>query len=190
MAEYWTTFLALITAATLVLASCWPGDASTSRRDVSHGALSQGPKCETDSLRPSTAAPAEGLWLADESSQARRVAVMVGPARAIEGDLRVLRRLEAIEVGTRGDTLRNETNGATVHLELLPARSAEALGVTADDTGRGQHPVATYAVGSAVIVAAYEACTTGVTSPRLRYLRLDSRGRVVTDVMLKRVSTG
>ena len=189
MAGHWTTFMALIGAA-LVLASCWRDDAATSRKDGSNGALSQAPKCEADSLRPSTAAPAEGLWLTEESSQAERVAVMVGPARAIEGDLRVLRRLEAIEVGIRGDTLRNETNGATVHLELLPVRSVETLGAAAGDTEHPQQPVATYAVGSAVIVAAYEACTTGVTSPRLRYLRHDSRGRVVTDVMLQRVSTG
>jgi len=181
--------MALITA-TLALAGCSGGDATTNRKDVSNGALSQDPKCWADSLRPSTAAPAEGLWLADASSQVQQVAVMVGPARAIEGDLRVLRRLEAIEVGTGGDTLRNETSGATVHLELLPARSAETLGVASSDTVHEQHPVATYAVGSTVIVAAYEACTTGVASPRLRYLRHDSRGRVLTDVMLQRVSTG
>jgi hypothetical protein len=182
-----TIFMTLI-AATLVLASCWRGDATTSRKDVSNGALPVGPECETDSLRPSTAAPAEGLWLAEESSQAMRVAVMVGPARAIEGDLRVLRRLEAIEVGVRGDTLRNEANGATVHLELLPARSVETLGAAGGDTVDARHPVATYAVGPAVIVAAYEACAAGVTSPRLRYLRFDSRRRVVTDVMLQRLS--
>lgn len=188
MVGHWTTFMALIIA-TLLLATCWRGDA-TSSKGVSNASLSQVPKCEADSLRPSTAAPAEGLWLAEESTQAGRVAVMVGPASAIEGDLRVLRRLEAIEIGTGGDTLRNETNGVAVHLELVPARSAETLGTAAGDTVYAQHAVATYAVGSTVIVAAYEVCTTGVSSPRLRYLRHDSRGRVVTDVMLQRVSTG
>lgn len=128
--------------------------------------------------------------MVEASSQARQVAVMVGPARAIAGDLRVVRRLEAIEVGGRGDTLRSQTNDATVHLGLVPAGSGETLGMAPGDTGLAQHPVATYAVGPAVIVAAYEACAAGVTSPRLRYVRRDSRGRIVTDVTLQRVSTG
>ena len=189
MAWHWRAVV-LVIITTLALASCWRGDGTMSRKDVSNGALTPGAACEADSLKPSTAAPAEGLWLAEESSQARRVAVMVGPARTMEGELRVLRRLEAIEVGTGGDTLRNETNGASVHLGLVPARSVETLGVAVGDTGQAQHPVATYAVGPVVIVAAYEACATGGTSPRLRYLRRDSRGRVVTDLMLQRVSTG
>lgn len=189
MVGHWRTVLALFVA-TLALASCLREDASASRKGVSNGALTETPTCAADSLRPSTAAPAEGLWLAEASSQAPYVAVMVGPARAIAGDLRVVRRLEAIEVGVRGDTLRSQTNDATVHLGLVPAGSGETLGVAAGDTGRAQHPVAIYAVGPAVIVAAYEACAAGVNSPRLRYVRRDSRGRIVTDVTLKRVSTG
>jgi hypothetical protein len=184
-----TISLALITAA-LALVGCWRGEPPASRQGISNGALSQVPECETDSLRPSTAAPAEGLWLAEESTQARHVAVLVGPAGAIEGDLRVLRRLEAIEVVMSGDTLRSESSGAAVRLELLPARSDETLGVAVGDSARPRHPVATYAVGPAVLVGAYEGCAMGITSPRLRYLRQDAKGRVVTDVMLRRVSTG
>ena len=189
MVGHWAITIVLVIM-TLILASCRRGDATSGRAGVANGALSQAPSCEGDSLRPSTAAPAEGLWLADDSTQARRIAVMVGPARAIEGDLRVLRRLEAIEVGAGGDTVRHETNGAAVHLDLVPARPAPALGAVAADAAHPQQPVATYAVGTAVIVAAYEACATGVTSPRLRYIRHDAKGRVVTDVMLQRVSRG
>jgi hypothetical protein len=189
MAGHSTLSLTLLTAV-LALVGCWRGDPPAGREGVSNGALSQVPVCETDSLRPSTAAPAEGLWLAEESTQARRVAVMVGSASAIEGDLRVVRRLEAIEVGVSGDTLRSESSGAAVHLELLPARSAETLGVAVGDSARPRHPVATYAVGPAVIVGAYEGCAMGITTPRLRYLRRDAKGRVITDVILRRVSTG
>jgi hypothetical protein len=189
MVGHWAITIVLVIM-TLILASCRRGDATSGRAGVANGALSQAPSCEGDSLRPSTAAPAEGLWLADDSSQARRIAVMVGPTRAIEGDLRVLRRLEVIEVGAGGDTVRHETTGAAVHLELVPARPAPALGAVAADAAHPQQPVATYAVGTTVIVAAYEACATGVTSPRLRYIRHDAKGRVVTDVMLQRVSRG
>lgn len=189
MVGHSTISFALIAAA-LALVSCWRGDPPANRQGVSNGLLSQVPRCDTDSLRPSTAAPAEGLWLAEESTQARRVAVMVGPAVAIEGDLRVLRRLETIEVGVSGDTLRSESSGAAVHLELLPARGAETLGVAAGDSARPRHSVATYAVGPAVVVGAYEGCAMGITSPRLRYLRRDAKGRVITDVILQRVSTG
>ena len=187
MVGHWAITIVLVTMM-LILTGCQRGDATSGHSGVANGLVSQAPACEGDSLRPSTAAPAEGLWLADDSSQARRIAVMVGPAGAIEGDLRVLRRLEAIEIGAGGDTVRHETNGAAVHLELVPGRPAGALGAVAADTGHPQQPVATYAVGTAIIVAAYEACATGITSPRLRYIRHDGKGRVVTDVMLRRVS--
>ena len=144
--------------------------------------------CEGDSLKPSTAAPAEGLW-EDDRRAAGRVAVMVGPTRATAGDTRLVRHIETMEVTSRGDTLRR-TMDATVRLELLPALPGEALGDPTTTGASGNRPTAAYALDGTVMVAAYEACPTSARAPRLRYLRRDPRGHLVTDLMLHRASGG
>ncbi|HUQ81266.1 MAG TPA: hypothetical protein VM076_09025 [Gemmatimonadaceae bacterium] len=148
------------------------------------------PGCAGDSLRPSTAAPAEGLWLTEGASE-RSVAVMVGPARAAAGDTRVVRRVETVEVVAVGDTLRRVADETTVRLELVPLLPGEALG-DADGSASAvaDVPAAAYVIGPTIMVTAYEPCATSARVPRLRYLRRDARGRPVTDVLLQRASGG
>jgi hypothetical protein len=94
-----------------------------------------------------------------------------------------------MEVSEAGDTIRLRLDAATVSLELLPAPAPEPLGVgrMADSTVR-THPVAIYSPSPRVRLAAYEPCVTRGSGPRIRYLRRDAVGRVVTDVMLQRAS--
>lgn len=47
-------------------------------------------------------------------------------------------------------------------------------------------PAAVYAVGPLVLLASYEPCGLGIREPLIRYLRLDGKGRVATDVLLQR----
>jgi len=85
-----------------------------------------------------------------------------------------------------------------VRLELLPP----LRGGSRPDSGTGpsdeqheqhpadQHPAAVYAVTPLILLASYEPCAIGAAVPRLRYIRRDANGRVVTDVMLARTSGG
>jgi hypothetical protein len=150
--------------------------------------------CAGDSLRPSAAAPAHGLWLHEQPASGgrgptRRVAAMIGPPRSDERALVVTRAVESMEVSASGDTLRHRVDAARVSLELLPMSDRDTLGGRgpADSTVRA-HPAATYSVSSRVRLAAYEPCATSSRGPRIRYLRLDVAGRIVTDVMLYRAS--
>lgn len=145
------------------------------------------PGCADDSLRPATAAPAEGLWTF-ESGSTGRVAAMVGPTRVQAGKTRVTRRVETIETQRDGRTIRQAMDTAAVHLELLPAL-ADSLGAVAGSRG-GASPAAVYAVGSHTVLASYEACAGRGNAPRLRYLRRDGGGHPVVDVMLRRTSGG
>jgi hypothetical protein len=114
---------------------------------------------------------------------------MIGPPRSDERALVVTRPVESMEVSASGDTIRHRDAAATVSLELLPASDLDTVGGRdlADATVRA-HPAATYSVSSRVRLAAYEPCATSSRGPRIRYLRLDAAGRIVTDVMLHRAS--
>ena len=177
-------------AASVALSGCREGRPAASELS---GALAMpvrvAPPCESESLRPSTAAPAEGLWLTDRLSPAR-VAVMVGPARSTAGDARVTRRIESVEVRGQSDTLRRVSDEAMVRLELLPSLEDAALGSAPGTPATDGQPAAVYMLAGGIVVAAYEPCATSVRTPRLRYLRRDSRGRVVIDVLLQRASGG
>ena len=152
---------------------------------VSTGQLADG--CADDSLRPAVAAPAQGLWL-NERAFAGRVAAMIGPATPDEQALVVTRPVESVEVSESGDTTRYRAGAAKVTLELLPpVGSLGADSMPAGSTA-APHPAATYAVSAHVWLAAYEPCATSHRGPRIRYLRRDSAGRIVTDVMLYRAS--
>ena len=144
------------------------------------------PGCGDDSLRPATAAPAEGLWVFESASRGR-VAAMVGPSQVRSGETRVVRRVETMETRLDGKTIRLALDTAVVHLELLPA-PPDSLG-RAIAGARGA-AAAVYAVSPRVLLASYEPCAASRASPRLRYLRRDSGGRAVTDVMLRRTSGG
>ena len=151
---------------------------------VSTGELSRA--CAGDSLRPAAAAPAQGLWLFERAS-GERVAAMIGPPRPDERALVITRSVESLEVSASGDTLRHRTGAATVSLELLPPLGSFGGEGVADSVAT-PHPAATYAISPRVRLAAYEPCVTSNGGPRIRYLRRDAAGRIVTDVMLHRAS--
>lgn len=144
--------------------------------------------CAGDSLRPATAAPAQGLWLFEQSS-GERVAAMIGPPLPADRALVVARQVESVEVSGSGDTIRYRVDAATVSLELLPPLGPVTLGGSAPAaSAAGARPAATYAVSPRVRLAAYEPCATSRRGPRVRYLRRDAAGRIVTDVLLYRAS--
>ena len=144
--------------------------------------------CAGDSLRPATAAPAPGLWLYERPS-GERVAAMIGPPLPADHALVVSRQVESMEVSTSGDTVRHRFDAATVSLELLPPLGPVTLGDSIPaDSAASAHPAATYAVSARVRLAAYEPCATSRRGPRVRYLRRDAAGRIVTDVLLHRAS--
>ncbi|MDF2773998.1 MAG: hypothetical protein K0S86_3495 [Geminicoccaceae bacterium] len=143
--------------------------------------------CAGDSLHPGAAAPARGLWVSSEGSGSERVAVMIGPASTDSRTLAVVRPVESLEVTAAGDTLRAHRDAAAVRLALLPRFGAPPPGgTTAADSAAESQAVATYEVSSRVSLAAYEPCAVAVTGSRVRYLRRDAAGAVVTDVMLHR----
>jgi hypothetical protein len=98
-----------------------------------------------------------------------------------------MRPVEILEV-TEADTIRQRTDTAMVSLELLPAPGRTTLGDGAAGTTLSSHPAATYAPSPRIRLAAYEPCVTSNAEPRTRYLRRDTAGRIVTDVMLRRES--
>ena len=158
----------------------------------SHAVVSAGEPgdaCAGDSLRPSAAAPAEGLWLYERPSSRERVAARIGPPRPDDRTLVVSRPVETMEVTGAADTIRQRLDAATVSLELLPALGRATLGGdgVADSTV-SWHPAAAYAPSPRTRLAAYEACATSSRGPRVRYVRRDASGRIVTDVMLSRAS--
>ena len=154
---------------------------------AANGIVLARPGCGDDSLRPATAAPAEGLWTF-EGVAIGRVTAMVGPTRVQAGETRVTRRVETIETQPDGRTIRQAADTAAVHLELLPT-AEDSLG---GDSGSGPtvSPTAVYAVSTRIVLASYEACAGRGPAPRLRYLRRDGDGRPIVDVMLRRTSGG
>jgi hypothetical protein len=145
------------------------------------------PDCGDDSLRPATAAPAQGLWVF-ESPSTGRVAAMIGPSQVRSGETRVIRRVETIETRVDGQTIRFALDTAVVHLELLPGPPDSLVRTIAGS--RAAAPVAVYPVSPRTILASYEPCAASGVNPRLRYLRRDADGHTVIDVMLRRTSGG
>jgi hypothetical protein len=169
-------------------------------------ALAEAPACAGDSLRPATAAPAEGLWVSDGPPSRGQVAAMIGPAQVAAGELRVTRRVETLEVGPGTEAVRYRLDKAAVRLELLPPRRWDVtsgvtwnVGTEVGSPDRDSHPAASapidqdatqpaaaYRVTALVLLASYEPCD--ASAPHIRYLRRDARDHVVTDVMLRRES--
>ena len=167
----------------LAAAACRTGDSRSAAVEGSpvRAALA----CASDSLHPVTAAPAAGLWVGGAALTATRVAAMIGPASTDTDRARITRRVETLELREGADTIRLATDTASVALELLPkyaGTGARAGGSLSTHT----EPAAVYAVTPEVLIAAYEPCAASAGEPRLRYLRRDERGRVATDLMLRR----
>jgi hypothetical protein len=183
----WLAAVALVMSATL--AACRERQATSGSMPAVASAGLLAAACAGDSLRPATAAPAHGLWLSDHPRSRVRVAAMVGPPRPDDRALVVTRPAETVELSAAGDTIRYSVPAATVSLELLPPMRRDTLGGTglADSAARS-HPVATYAVAPHVRLGAYEPCTTSSSGPRIRYVRRDAAGKIVTDVLLHRAS--
>ena len=149
----------------------------------------EAPTCG-DSLRPATAAPAEGFWVFEDTAVGR-ITAMVGPSRVNAGETRVMRRVETIEARPDGRTFHNATDTAAVRLELLPTPpdSFDHRVIVASSKAT-RNPAAVYAVGPRIVLASYEPCAVSGAAPRLRYLRRDADGHPVVDVMLRRTSGG
>jgi hypothetical protein len=131
------------------------------------------PDCWRDSIHPSAAPPAQGMWTNEGSPEARRVAALIGPPEMRAGSTVVTRAIETIE---GQDSLRARLDTAVVRLELVPRyRGGDEL-----------EPAGVYAITPLVSLVSYEACT-GLLA--VRYLRRDPRGGVASDAMLHRVST-
>jgi len=131
-------------------------------------------ECRSDSVRPVTGAPAEGLWVYEDGSTLHRVAAMVGPTQVSAGQAHLTRRVETLETRPGADTIRHASDTASVRLELVPPFS---------------RPAAVYPVSPLVRLASYEPCSPGLRQPLIRYLRLDARGGLATDVLLQREAT-
>jgi len=143
--------------------------------------------CVGDSLRPAAGAPGQGRWLY-ESAAGGRVVATIGQALADDRALVVTRPVEIVEVAADGDTVRFHLDAAKVSLESLPALGSLGTGAVSPDSIASSQLAATYAVSALVRLAAYEPCAMSHRGPRIRYLRRDSAGRIVTDVMLSRAS--
>ncbi len=180
-------------AATLAAAvACRDGSREGTARvmPAANGALQDvAPACAGDELRPTVAAPAPGLWTSEQAGRGKRVAVLIGPPRSDGRTLAVMHQVESVEIDLAGDTLRSRLDAARVHLELLPPPGMTTSDATSADTLAPSHqPTATYALSAHVRVAAYEPCLTSTRGPRVRYLRRDGKGGIITDVMLQRTS--
>jgi hypothetical protein len=152
------------------------------------GAATAAMACAADSLYPATAPPAAGLWVGNRNAPPTRVAAMIGPASADGDRARITRRVETLELRGASDSLRLETDTASARLALLPPFVARAE--SADTTPAGAStPASVYAIGSQVLLAAYEPCAASPAESRIRYLRRDDRGGVAIDLMLRRESS-
>jgi hypothetical protein len=172
-----------------VLGSVGCREHSAASANVLVSTTAEAPTCG-DSLRPATAAPAEGFWVF-EDTVAGRITAMVGPSRVNAGETRVVRRVETIEARPDGKTIHNATDTAAVRLELLPAPPVALDGRVIEASSKAaRNPAAVYAVGPRIVLASYEPCAVSGAIPRLRYLRRDADGHPVIDVMLRRTSGG
>jgi hypothetical protein len=155
----------------MLLAACAPrADREPAADRVALQLAASDAGCELDSVRPTTGAPAEGLWLYENGTAEHRVAAIIGPPQSVAGQSQVTRRVETLEVRAGADTIRLSSDTVSLRLEFIPPFS---------------RPAAVYSIGPLVRLAAYEPCG-GRQQPLIRYLRQDEAGRVATDVLLQR----
>ena len=178
----------VLASLTVVLLACAPTDAPPVEVSSVSAAVAASPAvCSADSLRPVTAAPAAGLWIGAGGRPVVRVAAMVGPASTDAERARIIRRVETLELGSPVDSLRLATDTASVTLELLPPFHLRR-GLMAQGHAEETEAAAVYAISPRVVLASYEPCAASAGEPRIRYLRRDASGSVVTDLMLRRES--
>jgi hypothetical protein len=177
----------------LALAGCWQGSASSdppSHAAAAPAAPTPPPGCGSESLRPATAAPAEGLWVSEEDSGRQRVAAMVGPSQTEAGSPRITRHIETVELHGGAGSIRHRLDSASLRLEILPPFGERGAPPDSAAPAVGAQPAGVYAVAPLILLASYEPCAASARTPRIRYLRRDAHGAVVTDVMLRRESGG
>lgn len=166
----------LLTALVLSAAVAACGDRAAAADDIATPAerlaqiASEDAECGLDSVRPATVAPAAGLWGYQNPMTSHRVAAMIRPVAGEGGAARITRAVETLETGLGADTIRHESDTASLHLEFIPPYA---------------RPAAVYSIGPLVVLAAYEPCG-GQPPPLIRYIRQDESGRVTTDVLLQR----
>ena len=177
-----------ITAMALLALGCRQGGAPEETATKAGGATAAAMACAADSLYPATAPPAAGLWIGIGKTPPTRVAAMIGPASADGDRARITRRVETLELLGGRDSLRSESDTASARLALLPPFDARAQSAGPAPVTGSSTPASVYAIGSQVLLAAYESCAASPAEPRIRYLRRDARGRVATDLMLRRES--
>jgi hypothetical protein len=175
-----------LAALTLLTMGCRRGDGTPAVPAESSAVAAMVAACAADSLRPVAAAPAGGLWIGVRSSPRTRVAALIGPASTDGDRARITRRVETLELVAGSDSLRLETDTASVKLELLPP--FQAPGGSSAAARSSTEPAAVYAITPLVLLASYEPCAGSAGEPRIRYLRRDERGLVALDVMLRRES--
>lgn len=176
-----------VAALAVVLAGCVQADTPPAEvSSVSAAIAVVPPVCSADSLRPVTAAPAAGLWIGERDRPATRVAAMIGPASTDGERARITRRVETLELRPAVDSIRVATDTASVTLELLPPYRPRRAQL--HSRAEATEAAAVYAISPRVLLASYEPCTASAGEPRIRYLRRDVRGVVVTDLMLRRES--
>ena len=91
--------LAVTVVVAIAVAACRDGSNSSRGAGVTYGLVPEPQDCAGDSLRPATAAPAEGLWIGIQPGPGGgRVAALIGPASVKSGELKLVRRVETIEV--------------------------------------------------------------------------------------------
>src|SRR5687768_5049650 len=112
------TWASVALLATLTLAACTHREESPGSVETPAANAADRAACFGDSLRPSAAAPAPGLWLYEPAASRARVAAMIGPPRADDRSLAVTRPVESVEVTAAGDTIRHRVAAASVSLEL------------------------------------------------------------------------
>jgi len=143
------------------------------------------PDCWRDSLHPSAAPPAQGMWTNEGAPEAARVAALIGPPEMRAGSTVVTRAIETIERPDSQAQLRARLDDAVVRLELVP-RFAGGKRESARSSGDELEPAGVYAVTPQVSLVSYEACA-GLSA--VRYLRRDAHGGIASDAMLRKVAT-
>ena len=145
--------------------------------------------CVRESLHPSAVPPAEGIWMNESSSNGQRVSVMIGPAEVRAGATVLTRTIETVEEASGAPPLRARLDDAVVRVELVPHLGGKPVrSWRQSGAGDGLEPAAVYTLTTLVLVASYESCP-GLGPAAIRYLRRDEHGRVVSDAILRRLSS-
>lgn len=155
--------------------------------NVASTATGSSAACGRDSLHPSAAPPAEGIWTSSGSADGEHVAAMIGPAEVRAGSTFITRAIETVEPASSALVVRTRLDNASMRLELVPRYLGERVASSARTRDAGpRESAAVYALTPFVSVISYEACA---GPPAVRYLRRTVDGAIARDVMLRRTGT-